>query len=123
MDLMWTDGFDGPRDGEFDDFHRVLTPEIVPSPDAPFWMDIAEFALSFDGYSALGGFDELATLAHATAKRWRRTKELPESLVELRSCLFFEHRSYRHTDTTPEGTHLDYIRALVEAIRVHAAGK
>ena len=35
------DGFDGPRDGEFADFHRTLTEESLPGPDAPWMPDIS----------------------------------------------------------------------------------
>lgn len=45
----------------------------------------------------------------------------PESLVELRSCLLFEQRGWRHFDETPQARAVDYIRALVEAIQVYAS--
>ena len=120
MDGVWTDGFDGPRDGEFGEFHQVLTPGIIPQPDAPFWMDIAEFALTFDGYEALAA-DRLGDLASESQDRWLRTGVLPKSLVELRSCLFFEQRRWRQLDATPEGHDLAYIRTLIEAIRIYAS--
>jgi hypothetical protein len=116
----WTNGFDGPRNGEFGSFHRVLTPEIIPRPNAPFWMEIADFALTFDGYSALGGFDELKALADLVFSQWDKTGELSGSLVDLRSCLFFEQRALRHNDLEPGDRQMEYIRALVDAIEVHA---
>ena len=48
---------------------------------------------------------------------WR----LPDSLVDLRSCLFWEQRAWRQSDyDEPKGRELAYIRALVEDIRAWA---
>ncbi len=114
------DGFDGPRDGEFSEFHIVLSKESIPDPDAPWAPDIVVFALAFDGYQALGGFDVLAELANATHEAWQTSGELPESLIELRSCLFFEQRRFRHFGEKPDEVTMSYIRALLEPIRTHA---
>ena len=109
------DDFDGPRDGEFAEFHRTLAEESIPGPGAPWGPDIAEFALTFDGYEALG--DRTGDLANATKYKWTETRALPDDLVELRSCLFFEQRRYRHFGWDPEEDAMAYIRALIEAIR------
>lgn len=52
-----SDGFDGPRHGEFAAFHRTLSVEAIPGPEAPWFPDINEFALTFDAYEAMGGLD------------------------------------------------------------------
>ncbi len=110
-----SNGFDGPRDGEFSDFHRALDEESIPGPNAPWMPDIAEFALTFDGYEALG--DRTGDLANATKHKWTETRALPDDLIELRSCLFFEQRRYRHFGWGPDEDAMAYVRALVEAIR------
>jgi hypothetical protein len=77
--------------------------------------DIAEFALTFDGYQALG--DRTGDLANGAKHEWSENRALPDDLVELRSCLFFEQRRYRHFGWDPEEDAMGYIRALIEAIR------
>ena len=110
-----SDGFDGPRDGEFAGFHRTLTEESIPRPDAPWMPDIAQFALTFDGYKALG--DPAGDMANATRRGWNENGVLPHDLIDLRSCLFFEQRRYRHFGWNPDEDAMRYIRALIEAIR------
>ncbi len=109
------DGFDGSPDGELAGFRRSLTGESIPGPNAPWMPDIAEFALTFDGYLALG--DRVGDLANGTEHEWSENRSLPDDLVELRSCLFFEQRRYRHFGWDPDEEAMVYIRALVEAIR------
>ncbi len=38
-------------------------------------------------------------------------------LDDLRTCLFFEQRRWRHFDRHPDEKSMTYIRALVEAVR------
>ncbi len=49
---------------------------------------------------------------------------LPESLADLRNCLFFEHRRMRHCGEEPDDLTSKYLGAVMEAIRgkVAAAG-
>lgn len=110
-------GFDGPTDGEFAEFHQMLTSEMIPGDDAPWQPDIVNFALTFDGYAAFDGFDPLAATGNITAEEWQRDGALPNDLSILRGCLFFEQRRYRHFDSDPPGESMAYIRALVSAIR------
>lgn len=116
MSKRWTDGFNGPTSGEFSGFARPLTPGLTPSPDDPWFPNIHEFALTFDGYAA---FDNLGDLANAVRDGWGEDGRLPSDLSELRGCLFFEQRRYRHFDGEPVGEDLVYVQALVEAIRRH----
>ena len=122
---IWSDGFDGPRNGEFGDWHQVLTVDSVPASDAPWFPILCDFALSFDGYAAFGDSDRLGDLANAASERWHQKGELPDNLAELRACLFFEQRRQRWLDQAPgefpaEGSWLAYVRALVDAIRLSA---
>ena len=109
--------------GEFGDSavsDDELTLELVPAPDADFWMAIAEFALTFDGYDYWGSFDTCAGIANAASQRFAATGALPDSLLGVRTCLFFEQRRWRHFNEEPSVDAMSYIRALVE--RTHTGG-
>src|SRR5438034_11063609 len=80
------------------------------------WPEIAEFALSFDGYEYTGGQRGCAALAEWMRDDWRDLHQLPAHLSELRAAVFYEQRRARWTDTDPRGADLRYIRALVAAI-------
>jgi ADP-ribosyl-[dinitrogen reductase] hydrolase len=78
----------------------------LPAKGADYWQ-ICEFALSFNGSKYPGDFDASAEIANA-----RRHN----SLTDLRTCLFFEQRRYRHFEMDPEGDDLEYIHGLVNKI-------
>lgn len=86
--------------------NEELTLDDVPAPGAD-WDAVGEFALTFDGYAAMGSLDACAELTN------RRS---PSTLAELRACLFFEQRRYRHSDAMPEGDDWHYIQSLVKQI-------
>ena len=79
----------------------------IPNPDAS-WDEIEEFALTFDGYNVWGSFDRCAEIANTRSH---------ESLSDLRTCLFFEQRRWRHFGENPDEETMVYIRGLVEEIR------
>jgi hypothetical protein len=79
----------------------------IPQADAD-WDVIGEFALTYDGYKAWGSFEKCAEIANA-----RRDG----SLADLRTCLFFEQRRWRHFGDDPDRETMSYIRGLVEQIR------
>lgn len=108
------DGLMGPTDGEFGEFARPL--REVPATDAE-WPEVATFALTFDGYAALG--KSCGDLANDVRRRWDAARELPDDLSQLRGCLFFEQRRFRHFDSSPTGEDRTYIGALLDAIRAH----
>jgi len=87
--------------------NKNLTMADIPSPDAS-WREIAEFALTFDGYEFWGSFEKCAEIANAKGQH---------SLTDLRTCLFFEQRRWRHFGEDPDREAMMYIRALVEKIR------
>jgi hypothetical protein len=93
-----------------------LKPEDIPSSDAPYWQGIDLFALTYDGYAA-GGFHRCAKVGNAAQAEYVATGALPSTLDDLRTCLFFEQRRWRHFDRHPEEESMTYIRALLEAIR------
>jgi hypothetical protein len=80
------------------------------------WHRIQEFALSFNGYQFT---DRCGELANATASDFWRTGALPNSLTldELRACLFYEQRRWRHFGEQPGPEEMNYIYRLIEAIR------
>lgn len=82
-----------------------LTITDVPASGAD-WNEIGGFALSFDGYR----LPDCAEIANA-----RRHG----SLTDLRACLFFEQRRWRHFGEEPDAETMTYIRDLVERIRDH----
>lgn len=84
-----------------------LTPTDIPPADAD-WYTIAEFALTYDGYQRWGSFEKCAEIANA---------QRHGSLDELRTCLFFEQRRWRHFGDEPDAESMAYIRGVVEKIR------
>ena len=93
---------------------RPMPPEIankhlesarIPNPEAP-WSTLERFALTFNGYRVLG--DECATIANERRQ---------ESLTDLRACLFYEQRRWRHFGEAPDDEAMSYIRGLILAIR------
>jgi hypothetical protein len=90
----------------------ALRHRSVPQRGAP-WETIEEFALSYDGYGYWSG---LADLAGRSIRAWTRDCSLPDSLDELRACLFYEQRRWHHFGQEPYGKAADYLGALLEAI-------
>jgi hypothetical protein len=85
-----------------------LQPSDIPLSSAE-WQEIAQFALTFDGYKANGSFDACSKIANV-----RRH----ETINDLRTCLFFEQRRWRHFGEAPDEKGMEYIRSLLEQIRL-----
>ena len=87
----------------------------LPAPEDD-WGRIGTFALTFDGYEHWGSFKACGEVA----ERWRQAfigeGALPPTLTELRICLFFEQRRWRHYGYIPDETAMSYIRSLVTEI-------
>jgi hypothetical protein len=88
-----------------------LTLTSIPRPDAD-WETIGAFALMFDGYHAWGSFEKCAEIANA---------QRDGTLTELRTCLFFEQRRWRHFGDLPDEAAMAYICSMIEKIRVKVA--
>ena len=86
----------------------------IPPADAG-WKAIEPFALTLNGYEAIG--QRLGDLAEGHA----RAGTLPEDLTELRGCLFFEQRRWRQFDEPPHGKPMEHILRLLESIRTAVA--
>jgi len=97
-----------------------LRAEDLPGPHAT-WAEIVGFAHRHDGYARHG--DGLADLANRSAEDFAREHGIDKTLPvdDLRSCLFFEARRYRHRGHTPGYDASMYVRALVEEIGQAAA--
>jgi hypothetical protein len=91
--------------------NEMLMAARMPPPDAD-WNAIQQFALTFDGYKHWGSFERCAEIANARAAR---------TLTELRTCLFFEQRRWRHFGDAPDDESMHYIRELLEAVRARVA--
>ncbi len=96
----------------------------VPPEDAPWWPDGSAFALTFNAYDRLGSFDSVAKLANDTAAGFAANGALPPDIDELRACLFFEQRRYRHFDSDPyeRSKSREYLKALIRRIRELSGG-
>jgi len=96
-----------------------LSDDNLPGPEAD-WRDISYFALSYDGYSRLGSTKNCGKLANAAKARFEESGAVPDSMDDLRVCLFFEQRRWHHFGQHPDGDTLIYIHALMDAIREKA---
>jgi hypothetical protein len=96
-----------------------LTPEDIPAPNADYYPVVSEFALTFNGYVHYP--DTCGDIANRALERYDDCGAVPDSLSELRACLFYEQRRWRHFDEDPDPEALEYIHALVEAIRTKVA--
>lgn len=86
--------------------NQRLVASKLPAADAN-WESIQRFALTFDGYAAWPE-GVCATIAND-----RRSS----TLTELRTCLFFEQRRWRHFGYEPDEEAMAYIRGVLEQIR------
>ena len=93
-----------------------LTEALIPPAGANYGA-IAAFALTYDGYER---FERVAEFANNNTALYHADKATinRRTLTELRACLFFEQRRFRHMDEEPENGDLEYIHALLEAILV-----
>lgn len=93
-----------------------LTEGTLPPCNAE-WREIGGFALSFNGYNHWGSFERCAEIANRWRDAYRAGCSLPDSLPELRTCLFFEQRRWRHFGLDPDEQAMEYMHAIVEHMR------
>ncbi|MBI5953382.1 MAG: hypothetical protein HY865_17135 [Chloroflexi bacterium] len=94
----------------------------IPTQNAS-WKKIEPFALTFNGYKHWGSFKKCREVAREGVKLYRENKDLTLSLTDLRTCLFFESRRWKHYEKSPSKKGMEYVRTLVEAIRLHVTAK
>ena len=86
-------------------------PEDV-TPLNTFWL----FCHTFNGYEAFNN-EGCGLMANKALQTWENEQSLPQDLSELRGCLFFEARRWRHFGYDPDPQTLFYLKALLEALR------
>ena len=84
-----------------------LRPTDVPADEAPL-SALMDFAHTFDGYKECGSFERCAEIANAKDHT---------TLDNLRTCLFFEARRWRHFGEDPDEESEAYWRQVVALIR------
>jgi 23S rRNA G2445 N2-methylase RlmL len=93
---------------------------IRPNPEIHEWMPgMVEYALTVDGYTyaQAHGMGEAGELANARLAAYRDTGTWSGTFEELRICLFFEQRRWRHSDERPPtGEYWAGLQALYKAI-------
>ena len=92
-----------------DILNDALCESDLPSNDADFEWTWSKFALTFDGYAHWGSTDKCLKIANESDEEFRRSGTLPETLTDLRTCLFFEQRRchYDFDDIGPQ-SHLRF---------------
>lgn len=87
------------------------------------WSKILPFALTFNGFEHWGTFEKCREVAKQGIGLYRAKQGLSQSLTDLRTCLFFEAQRWHHLEKTPTKSGLEYIYALLEAIRVRVLAR
>ncbi|PBB20404.1 hypothetical protein CK219_10570 [Mesorhizobium sp. WSM4313] len=78
------------------------------------WNQSDRFAHFLNGYEIAGGIDRLAEISNAMSAEFRRTSQWRGTALELWLCLFFQHRTRRHTGSEENDPGLD---DLCDALR------
>jgi hypothetical protein len=94
----------------------------IPSNSAT-WSKLLPFAESFDGVEQWGTFEKCREIAKQGIALFRSNQQLSQSLTDLRTCLYYEARRWNHLEKTPNKRGMEYIRALIEAIRVRVLAR
>ena len=94
----------------------------IPSQRA-VWKNIEPFAFTFNGYDQWGSFKKCREIALLGITAYRNNQGLDQSLTDLRTCLFFEARRWKHFKKKPTQQGMDYIHALLGAIRLRVLAK
>jgi hypothetical protein len=105
---------------------RIPNSQLIES-DIPArsagWKKIQPFAFTFNGYDHWGSFEKCREVAQHGLQLYRNQQDLAQSLTDLRTCLFFEARRWKHFEKNPSKKGMDYIHALVDAIRMRVKAK
>jgi hypothetical protein len=99
-----------------------LVEKDIPSRRAS-WKNIQLFAFTFNGYEQWGSFKKCREIARQGIDLYQSKQELSQSLTDLRTCLFYEARRWHHFEKIPSKKGLEYVHALVEAIRARVVAK
>jgi len=80
--------------------------------------EITGLAYTFDGYAQFG-MEDCAALANAALSKFYHEQLLPEGLVEVRACLFFEARRWNLYQDLPDTKASIYIFSLIDKLKEH----
>jgi len=104
----------------------ALTERDLPIINNQWDLPLMQFAMSFDGCQLMPWptTQALGAFANRAMRAYEQEESLPQSLSEIRACLFFEGRRWHHLGSAvgsyeafdKDGRAMTYIRALVEAI-------
>ena len=95
--------------------NTALAVEMLPKADAK-WAEIVNFAHAFNGYEHWGTYEKCSEVANQANQDFSEKGIVCETLTELRTCLFFEARRWRHYGYAPDKQAIQYIRALLKGI-------
>lgn len=98
-----------------------LTEKDLPPPNASL-AEIAKFALTFNGLEYWGPGEQGVTRADHWVALFEKDGSLPDSLNDLRACLFFEETRDYWSGFCQDEQERCFCRALVEAIRGKVSG-
>jgi hypothetical protein len=99
-----------------------LAEKNIPSNHAS-WKKILPFALTFNGYEYWGDFEKCREVAKLGISSYRDKRAFSQSLTDLRTCLFYEARRWRHLEKDPNKKGMEYIHALLDAIRMRVLAR
>ena len=102
--------------------NSMLIEKDIPSRRAA-WKNILPFAHTFNGYEHCGSVKKCREVAHQGIVLHKSNKDSQLSLTDLRTCLFYEARRWKHLEKSPNKAALIYVHALVEDIRVRVQAK
>ena len=102
--------------------NSLLIEKDIPSRRAA-WKNILPFAHTFNGYEHCGSVKKCREVARQGIVLHKANQDLEQSLTDLRTCLFFEARRWKHLEKSPNKAALAYVHALLEAIRVRVQAK
>jgi len=102
--------------------NSLLIDKDIPSRRAA-WKNILPFAHTFNGYEYWGSVKKCREVARQGIVLHKSKQDGEQSLTVLRTCLFFEARRWKHLEKSPNKAALEYVHALVEAIRVRVEAK
>ncbi len=108
--------------------NETLLKSDLPDPESG-WEALSQFALSYDGYSRFIdpndatpdpkiAFASCSILANKVWTAFEVDESLPDSLDDLRTCLFFEQRRSRRDVLNPEyeKMHEHYMWKIIQKI-------
>ena len=83
------------------------------------WKNIARFSHTFIAYSYWGSFEKTAKVAENVKNNYTKYNNFDKNtLIDLRTELFFVQRTCNHLGEPPTGDLLVYVHKLIEGIRI-----